>query len=97
MAEKAPCKAERKNFLFSSAVIQALLKFLNELFHQLASNNDDCGSDKGFQGSFPLTQAVLLTKQVMRYTCSAAVPKCVRNNEKISQTYFRRKDENRYD
>ena len=66
---------------------------MNELFHQLASNNDDCGSDKGFQGSFPLTQAVLLTKQVMRYTYSASVPKRVRNNGKTSQTYFRRKDE----
>ena len=44
---------------------------MNELFHQLANNNDDCGSDKGFQGSFPLTQTVLLTKQVMRYTYSA--------------------------
>lgn len=29
----------------------------------------------------------------MRYTCSAAVPKCVRNNGKTSKTNFRRKDE----
>ena len=90
---ESPLQSWKKNFLFSSAVIQALLKFLNELFHQLASNNDDCGSDKGFQGSFPLTQAVLLTKQVMRYTYSAAAFKCARNN----LTDFRRKDENHYD
>ena len=92
-SEESPLQSWKKNFLFSSAVIQALLKFLNELFHQLASNNDDCGSDKGFQGSFPLTQAVLLTKQVMRYTYSAAAFKCARNN----LTDFRRKDENHYD
>ena len=44
----SPLQSWKKNFLFSSAVIQALLKFLNELFHQLANNNDDCGSDEGF-------------------------------------------------
>lgn len=66
---------------------------MNEPFRQLAINNDDCGSDEGFKGSFPLTQAVLLTKQVMRYTCSAADYKCVRNNGKTSKTNFRRKDE----
>ena len=93
MAEKAPCKAERKNFLFSSAVIQAFAIILNELFQRVANYNDDCGSDEGFQGSFPLTQAVLLTKQVMRYTYSAAAFKCARNN----LTDFRRKDENHYD
>ena len=47
-SEESPLQSWKKNFLFSSAVIQALLKFLNELFHQLANNNDDCGSDEGF-------------------------------------------------
>ena len=97
MAGKAPYKAERKIFFSALPLFKRLLKFLNELFRRVANNNDDCGSNEGFQGSISLTQAVLLTKQVMRYTYSAAVPKCVRNNGKTSQTYFRRKDENHYD
>ena len=90
MAEKVPFKAERKIFFSALPLFKRLLILLNELFRQLANNNDDCGSDEGFQGSFPLTQAVLLTKQVMRYTYSAAAFKCARNN----LTDFRRKDEN---
>ena len=90
---ESPLQSWKKNFLFSSAVIQAFAIILNELFQRVANYNDDCGSDEGFQGSFPLTQAVLLTKQVMRYTYSAAAFKCARNN----LTDFRRKDENHYD
>ena len=75
MVEKAPCKAERKIFFSALPLFKRLLKFLNEPFQLVANDNDDCGSDEGFQGSFPLTQTVLLTKQVMRYTFSAAVPK----------------------
>ena len=38
----------KKNFLFSSVVIQAFARILNELFQRVANNNGDCGSDEGF-------------------------------------------------
>ena len=45
---ESPLQSWKKNFLFSSAVIQAFAIILNELFQRVANNNDDCGSDEGF-------------------------------------------------